>query len=90
MKKKHKNELEKSVTPPYVALLFAKKPQKIIALHYFYYYKDFQKKTPTLLWKKIWNTGALSINEAELCFKEMSTIILAFIKNVLSSFNAVY
>lgn len=41
--KQNKNELEKSVTPPYVALLFAKKPQKIIALHYFYYYKRFQK-----------------------------------------------
>ena len=30
MKKKHKNELEKSVTPPYVALLFAKSRKRLL------------------------------------------------------------
>lgn len=61
--KQNKNELEKSVTPPYVALLFAKKPQKIIALHYFYY-KDFKK--PPLLWKKYETLVHFNIKEAEL------------------------
>ena len=64
--KTNKNELEKSVTPPYVALLFAKKPQKIIALHYFYYYKDFKKPPTTLLWKKYETLVHFNIKEAEL------------------------
>lgn len=88
--KTNKNELEKSVTPPYVALLFAKSRKRLLLCTTSTTKISKNHPSTTLLWKKILNTVALNINEAELCFlKKYLTVILAFIKKMFCRY-AVY